>query len=64
MDTVSLIDVYRNNSSNRYRPYLPDELRKYEFNLALLSCIPGGQAEMILISRELQKRTMLSLFFT
>ena len=25
MDTVSLVDVYRNNSSNRYRPYLPDE---------------------------------------
>ena len=39
------------------------KLRKYEFNLALLSCIPGGQAEMVLISRELvEKDYVVALF--
>ena len=37
--------------------------RKYEFRLALLSCIPGGQAEMILISRDFVERDyVVSLF--
>ena len=38
-------------------------LRKYEFNLALLSCIPGGQAEMILISRELTEKDYVVALF-
>ena len=39
------------------------KLRKYEFNLALLSCIPGGQAEMILISRELTEKDYVVALF-
>ena len=39
------------------------KLRKYEFNLALLSSIPGGQAEMVLISRGLvEKDYVVALF--
>ena len=39
------------------------KLRKYEFNLALLSCIPGGQAEMVLISRELTEKDYVVALF-
>ena len=39
------------------------KLRKYEFNLALLSCIPGGQAEVILISRELTEKDYVVALF-
>ena len=39
------------------------KLRKYEFNLALLSCIPGGQAEMTLISRELTEKDYVVALF-
>ena len=38
-------------------------LRNYEFNLALLSCIPGGQAEVILISRELTEKDYVVALF-
>ena len=38
-------------------------IRKYDFTLALLSCIPGGQAEVIVISRDLvDKDYVVALF--
>jgi membrane AbrB-like protein len=38
-------------------------IRKYDFTLALLSCIPGGQAEVIMISRDLvDKDYVVALF--
>ena len=38
-------------------------IRKYDFTLALLSCIPGGQAEVIVISRDLvEKDYVVALF--
>lgn len=37
--------------------------RKYEFKLALLCCIPGGQAEMVLVSRNfVEKDYVVALF--
>ena len=38
-------------------------IRRYEFTLALLGCIPGGQAEVIMISRDLvDKDYVVALF--
>ena len=37
--------------------------RQYDFNLALLCCIPGGQAEITLISREFVKKDHIVALF-
>ena len=55
--------VYRNNNCNPRRACYLVRVRKYSFIMALLSCIPGGQAEVTAMSRDLvEKDYVVALF--